>query len=81
VNCRDFVEFLSEYFSDELTAAERAEFEAHLAECPDCVAYLDTYQQTIQLIKAATSHPESQVPGGVPEKLVRAVLAAGAKGA
>ena len=80
MTCRDFVEFLSEYFSGELAQAERAGFEAHLAECPACVAYLETYQKTIQLIKAAYAHPDDRVPDEVPEELVRAVLAARAKG-
>jgi anti-sigma factor RsiW len=76
VTCRDFVEFLSEYLSGQLAEAERTEFEAHLAECPACVAYLDTYQKTIQLLEAASAHPEDAVP----EQLVRAILAARAKG-
>jgi anti-sigma factor RsiW len=80
VTCRDFVAFLVEYFSGELALAERAEFEAHLAECPACVAYLDTYQKTIQLLKATSAHPEDPVPDEVPEQLVRAILAARAKG-
>ena len=79
MTCRDFVEFLSEYFSGELTTTERAEFEAHLAECPECVAYLDTYRKTIQLSKPACAHPEDRVPDDVPEQLVRAILAARAK--
>jgi anti-sigma factor RsiW len=79
VTCRDFVDFLSEYFSGELAEAERAEFDAHLAECPTCVAYLDTYRRTIQLIRVARDHPE-EVPDEVPEELVKAILAARAKG-
>src|ERR1700739_1695448 len=80
VTCRDFVEFLSEYLSGGLIAAERAEFEAHLAECPECVAYLDTYRKTTQLSKPACPPPEDRVPDEVPENLVRAILAARAKG-
>jgi anti-sigma factor RsiW len=70
---------MSEYLSCELAAAERSEFEAHLAECPPCVTYLDTYQKTIQLGKAAYAHPEDRVPDEVPEELVQAILAARAK--
>jgi anti-sigma factor RsiW len=80
VTCRDFVDFLSEYFSGELAAAECAEFDAHLAECPTCVVYLDSYRKTIQLIRMARDHPEERVPDEVPEELVKAILAARAKG-
>jgi anti-sigma factor RsiW len=80
VTCRDFVEFLIEYFSGDLAEAERTAFEAHLAECPECLVYLETYQKTIQLVKAAYDHPEEEVPDEVPEELVRAILAARTKG-
>ena len=80
MTCRDLVEFLSEYLSGELAAAERAEFEAHLAACPACVAYLDTYQKTILLGKASYACREDPVPDEVPEQLVQAILAARTKG-
>jgi anti-sigma factor RsiW len=70
-----------EYSSGELAGPERAEFEAHLAECAECVAYLETYQKTIHLVKTAYAYPHHQVPDEVPEQLVAAVLAARAKGA
>jgi anti-sigma factor RsiW len=79
VTCRDFVEFLSEYLSGELAAAERAEFETHVAECPACVAYLESHRKTIKLLKAVFTRPEDQVPEEVPEQLVQAILAARAK--
>jgi anti-sigma factor RsiW len=80
VTCRDFVEFLSEYLFGGLNSAERTEFEAHLAECPTCVAYLDSYQKTVQLGKAAYACPADQVPDEVPEQLVLAILAARVSG-
>jgi anti-sigma factor RsiW len=80
VTCRDFVEFLSEYLSGELTAAECAEFEAHLAACPACVAYLDTFRKTILLGKTVCTDTEDRVPDEVPEQLVRVILAARTKG-
>ncbi len=76
MTCRDFVEFLSEYLSGELAEAGRTEFEAHLVECPECFAYLDTYQKTIQFGKVAYAHSEDRVPDEAPEKLVAAILAA-----
>ena len=76
MNCREFTEFLHEYLFDNLPAAERAEFEKHLAECPWCVAYLDSYQKTIQLEQAAFAAKEAPVPAEVPEELVQAILSA-----
>jgi anti-sigma factor RsiW len=77
MNCREFTEFLHEYLSGNLPAQERAEFEKHLAECPWCVAYLDSYQKTIQLEQAAFSTREdAAAPAEPPEELVQAILRA-----
>ena len=77
MNCREFIEFLHEYLFGDLSAEERAEFDKHLAECPLCVAYLDSYQKTIHLEHAAFSVPEgAPPPADVPEELVRAILRA-----
>jgi Putative zinc-finger len=56
--CREFVNFLLEYLSGELPAPERAEFERHLAKCPDCSAYLHGYHETITLGKAVFADPD-----------------------
>ena len=79
MTCRDFVEFLADYYSGDLAAPERTEFEAHLAACPDCVEYLGSYQKTIHLGKEAFGDAEDQLPDQVPDDLVRAILAARAK--
>ena len=81
MTCRDFITFLLEYRSGELSPEQRREFDAHLAECPWCVAYLNTYEQTIRLGKAAFAEPEAPVPADVPEELVQAILAARRRGA
>ena len=75
MTCREVIDFLMEYLSGELSASERAEFEQHLAECPDCSAYLKSYEETIKLGKAVFADPEAQVPQDVPEELVQAILA------
>ena len=75
VTCREFADFLMDYLSGSLPAPERVTFEEHLGECPDCVAYLSTYRQTIELGKAACRAADP-VPSEAPEELVRAILAA-----
>jgi predicted anti-sigma-YlaC factor YlaD len=70
INCRQLIEFLSDYLEGNLSAAERRRFEEHLAVCDSCVAYLHTYEVTIRMEKAAAIE-ECEVP----EELVRAVVA------
>jgi anti-sigma factor RsiW len=80
MNCREFTEFLHEFLFGNLPAAERAEFEKHLAECPWCVAYLDSYRKTIQLGQAAfTTTEDAPPPGDAPEELIQAILQARAR--
>lgn len=73
--CRELIDFLGDYLSGELPAAQRAEFERHLAICPPCVAYLKTYEQTIRLGKSACTDVNEEPP----EELIKAILAARSK--
>jgi anti-sigma factor RsiW len=75
LTCREFVEFLMAYLSDELPPGQRVVFEEHLAECPECRTYLRTYQQTIRIGKLACGCPD-EPPADAPEGLIRAILAA-----
>lgn len=76
LTCRELVRFLADYLSGELTGPARATFDQHLARCPSCVAYMETYRSTRDLARAAMTTPEALVPADVPEGLVEAVLAA-----
>jgi anti-sigma factor RsiW len=76
VNCREFVEFLMEYLDEELPDAQRSTFERHMGDCPSCVCYLETYQETLRLERELCRDPEGPLPDDVPEGLVRAILAA-----
>jgi anti-sigma factor RsiW len=77
MSCREFTEFLHEYLFGNLPTEERAEFDKHLAECPWCVAYLDSYRKTMLLEQAAFSASESAPsPADAPEELITAILRA-----
>jgi len=76
--CRDFVEVIMAWLDGELEAGIRDRFDAHLAVCPDCVNYLESYKTTVALGKCICDpdDPAAPVPDDVPEELVQAVLAA-----
>ena len=78
MSCREFIEFLWKYLEEDLPADERRTFDEHLAECPHCVRYLDSYRKTVSLGREAftVAPPEGPVPTDVPEELVHAILAA-----
>jgi anti-sigma factor RsiW len=76
VTCREFTAFLADYLAGELPGPQREAFHAHLAACPSCVAYMNTYQETIRLGRAALRPAGQDLPEDVPEELVQAILSA-----
>ena len=72
MTCREFADFLISYAEGELAPAERAAFDGHLAICPDCVAYLAQYLDTIA---AAPRAFDDDRFAEAPDGLVHAVLA------
>jgi predicted anti-sigma-YlaC factor YlaD len=76
MTCRELVEFLADYLNGDLPSETCRAFEDHLAHCPSCVVYLNTYRETAVLAKAALEGAEATLPDDVPEDLVQAILAA-----
>jgi anti-sigma factor RsiW len=76
LTCREVADFLMAYEDGELSEAARREFDAHLAVCPDCVAYLESYRATVALGRRAFADEDAAAAEQVPEELVEAVLAA-----
>lgn len=72
MTCREVLDFLMDYLALDLPEPQVAAFERHLATCPSCVAYLKSYEQTVQLGRSvAADDPEE-----LPEDLVAAILKA-----
>ena len=76
ITCKELIDFLWAYVSDELSAEERSEFDRHLGVCSSCVAYLDSYKKTIEMEKAMVGKMADEECADVPEDLVQAVLKA-----
>ena len=51
MNCRQFVEIVTDYLEQQLDDARLAWTEAHLAGCDGCRAYLDQMRQTIAALR------------------------------
>ena len=49
LSCKEVVELVTEYLTGHLSAAERARFEHHLADCPGCTTYLQQMTTTVEL--------------------------------
>jgi anti-sigma factor RsiW len=49
ISCRELVELLCDYVSDELPPDRRDHVETHLCQCPSCAAYLQSYTAVIHM--------------------------------
>ncbi len=79
MTCRELIEFLWRYVEDGLRPEERSQFDDHLAKCPDCVKYVQSYRETVRAGQVVFRELEDAVPAEVPEDLVQAILAARTK--
>ncbi len=50
LSCQQLVELVTDYFENALGPADRARFEAHVAECPGCDTYLRQMRVTLELV-------------------------------
>lgn len=76
MTCREVIDFLADYLSAELPAAQRVAFDEHIAGCEACVAYIKSYEQAVELGKTAFEQPDGEVSEEVPDELIEAILAA-----
>lgn len=76
ITCREVIEFLLQYIEGELPPDQRKAFERHLELCASCVAYLDGYQRSIRMGRAAMRSSDQSAKGQAPEGLLHAIRAA-----
>ena len=76
ITCRELTEFLDDYLAGELDNSRAATLREHLAVCPDCVNYLESYRRSIALSRSAMLQSDAPITAGVPEGLLRAIRAA-----
>ncbi len=76
MTCKEFIDFMLEYFEDDLTENRRKIFEEHMNACSDCVAYMESYQKTVKLVQNAGLDEDDSVDTEVPKDLIDAILAA-----
>lgn len=67
--CRQIVEAITAYIEKTMPPSEARRFDAHLAECPYCVSYVEQMRQTID---ALGSVDEEAISGPMREGLLEA---------
>lgn len=69
MTCREVVELMTDYLENALSTGDRARFEAHLAGCEGCTAYLAELHQALRVLGSLREVP---VPDHVREELLAA---------
>jgi predicted anti-sigma-YlaC factor YlaD len=70
MTCRECAELLLEFLAGDLDAVNCELIRQHLERCPPCVAYVETYQITIQMTRQLTC---VQLPPEFAERLWKAM--------
>ena len=73
MTCQELIDFLMDFVDDELAPEQRRVFERHLAECPACVEYVDSYRKTVEM-GCEVCKDDEEPPQDVPDDLVQAIL-------
>jgi anti-sigma factor (TIGR02949 family) len=60
LTCQELVEAITEYLEGAMGTEDRRRFNAHLAECPHCVHYLEQMRSTVAALGRVP--PESMAP-------------------
>jgi len=76
MKCREFGGFMLDYLEGNLPSDTLTVFEDHLAHCPNCIKFLSSYRQTIQLEQTLGRNVEEDELTDIPTDLVQAILAA-----
>jgi anti-sigma factor RsiW len=72
ISCHQLIEFCLDYIDGALPQDQQVRFRRHLAQCPDCVTFFETYQKTPEVSREALA---TQLPSSVREA-VRSFLRA-----
>ena len=62
INCQQLVDFCFDYIEGDLPTEEQALFQRHLAQCPECVCFFETYRRTPEVSREALA---TQIPSSV----------------
>jgi anti-sigma factor RsiW len=70
MNCREMVELLIDFVSDDLPPEHRQRLEQHLRRCPPCEAYVESYKLIIKMTRKLPCEP---IPPQLAERLKAAL--------
>jgi len=73
LTCAEFEDFVHDYYEGVLPPPLRARFDEHMSVCPMCRVHFDSYTKAVALGQQLCDE-DDQLPEGMPEELVGAIL-------
>lgn len=70
MTCAELIELMLDFLGGELIAEMRARAEVHLAGCPNCTFYLESYTHTVKVARAL---PRCVLPAAFEARLRQAL--------
>ena len=70
MKCEKVYLHICDHLDEDINSARCRQIKQHLAECPNCSAYLNSLKQTITLYRAL---PSPQIPSGVHRELFKTI--------
>jgi anti-sigma factor RsiW len=67
--CGHTARLLYAFVEGELDAPRRKKLEAHLADCPECLEFVETYRKTIAVTREHDRPPAVEIPPRLLQKL------------
>jgi anti-sigma factor RsiW len=74
LNCRTTIELFAAFVDGALSAEEEHALRVHMADCPRCVEFLESYRGTSRIVRDATA---ATLPPDVEERLLRFLASRG----
>jgi anti-sigma factor (TIGR02949 family) len=71
-DCREIGKLLSDYLDGELDPETRSEMDEHLADCPPCLEFLDSFRSVVE---ASRSIHAEEMPHEMKDRLRRFLAA------
>ena len=74
LSCREFEDFVLDYFDNTLSERQQKQFKLHLRLCRECRQYIEAYHRSIEASQAVFQSPDEPLPKDVPEDLIKTIL-------
>lgn len=76
MTCQEAIDFLSDYLDGSLPWRQRIQFLVHLGLCRDCRSYVNSFRQTMQLMRATMTDARADQFPPLPPELLQAIESA-----